>query len=144
MPNFSAYSSSKSAIIRFTETLAEELKPHNICVNAIAPGSISTKMTEEIHAAGSAAGQKENERTGKVLKGGGVPLSIPASLAVFLASDASNGLTGKVISAVHDNWKEFGQMASELNSSDMYVMRRISPDTLERLKTAKIEKGSVK
>lgn len=132
LPNFSAYASSKSAIIRLTETLAEEVKKHNIDVNAIAPGGIHTRMTEQILAAGDLAGQKESARVAKVKVSGGVPLEIPAELVVFLASTESDGLTGKLISAVHDDWKSFKVAA--FASPHLYTMRRVDHSLLKRLK----------
>lgn len=57
-PNFSAYAASKAAVIRLTETIADEVRPFNIQVNAIAPGAINTKMLDEVFAAGDAAGVK--------------------------------------------------------------------------------------
>ncbi len=137
LPNFSAYASSKSAVIRFTETLAEEVKPYNIDVNAIAPGGISTKMTEEIFKAMKVIDEKDSEKYGKVIKSGGTPLEVPASLVVFLSSNASDGITGKIISAVHDDWKNFGSGENALRETEMYTMRRISPDLLDRLKLKK-------
>jgi 3-oxoacyl-[acyl-carrier protein] reductase len=137
LENFSAYTTSKSAIIRFTETLAAEVKRHGVCVNAVAPGGISTKMTEEIFNAGDIAGKSEHERTERILASKGVPLELPASLVVFLASEESHGLTGKIISAVHDDWKEFGAAADRLNDSDLYTMKRVYPNFTERLKLPK-------
>lgn len=137
LANFSAYASSKSAIIRFTETLAQELKQHGIDVNAIAPGSISTKMTKEIFNAGETIGKKEREKYGKVLETGGVPLELPASLVVFLASGEADGLTGKIISAIHDDWKGFDAIKAELSETDLYTMRRIAPGSMERLRFLK-------
>jgi hypothetical protein len=43
-----------------------------------------------------------------------------------LASDQSNGITGKLISAVWDDWKTWSQHLGELRSSDVYTLRRIS------------------
>jgi NAD(P)-dependent dehydrogenase (short-subunit alcohol dehydrogenase family) len=135
-PNFSAYASSKSAIIRLTETLAEEVRQYNVFVNAIAPGSINTKMTEEIFNS-KHSGEKEVERTKKVMSTGGIPIELPASLVVFLASKESDGITGKFISTVHDNWKAFGSMKKEIDGTDLYTMRRVSPNFIEKLKSAK-------
>ena len=56
---------------------------------------------------------------------GGVPLEVGAKLAVFLASEKSNGISGKLISAVWDNWEIWPEYISELNSSDIYTLRRI-------------------
>ena len=141
LANFSAYSASKSALIRFTETLAGEVRQYGIDVNAIAPGNIVTKMTREIFQVGMAAGKAEHEKKRAVLGSGGVPLELSAELAVFLASGASDGLTGKIISAVHDDWKGFAASKEELSASDNYTMRRIEPSFLERLKRPKGELG---
>jgi 3-oxoacyl-[acyl-carrier protein] reductase len=134
LENFSAYASSKSAVIRFTEILAAEVKSKGIYVNAVAPGGISTKMTEQIFNAGDLAGSSEHERTGKVIASNGVPLEVPANLVVFLASDDSGTLTGKTISAVHDDWKTFGAIAKQLNESDLYTFKRVYPNFTHRLK----------
>ena len=105
-PNFSAYACSKAAIVRFTETLAEEVKGYGIDVNAIAPGAVNTRMLDDIIEAGPAAGE-ELKAAQKRKTQGGVPPEFAAELSLFLASDASNGLTGKLISAPHDDWKSW-------------------------------------
>ena len=48
-------------------------------------------------------------------------------LAVFLASAASDGITGKLISAPWDPWEELGDHAEDLRGSDVYTLRRIVP-----------------
>ncbi len=121
-PRFSAYASSKTAVVRLTETLAEEVKEFNIQVNAIAPGVVDTRMHDQVLAAGEAAGKKAIEESQKVKATGGTPLKLPVELAIFLASDASNGLTGKLLSAVWDNWKKMD--LNEVSSSDVYTLRR--------------------
>jgi 3-oxoacyl-[acyl-carrier protein] reductase len=137
-PNFSAYAASKAAIVRLTETLAEEVKPYNIQVNAIAPGAVNTRMLDEVLAAGEAAvGEWMAAQQRKVQ--GGTPVEWAAELVVFLASEASNGLTGKLISAVHDDWRVWdAARVAELVDSPWYTLRRVDPHTLrplvERLK----------
>jgi 3-oxoacyl-[acyl-carrier protein] reductase len=121
-PRFSAYASSKTAVVRLTETLAEEVKGFNIQVNAIAPGAVDTRMHDQVLAAGIAAGKKAMEESQKVKVTGGTPLKLPVELAIFLASDASDGLTGKLLSAVWDNWKKMD--LNKVSSSDVYTLRR--------------------
>lgn len=130
LANFSAYASSKSALLRFTEVLAEEVKGYNIDVNAAAPGGIKTDMTKEIF---KRAKGSERERAEKVLSSGGVSLEVCSKLVVFLASSKSDGISGKIISAVHDNWREFSKTNQELKDASMYTMRRIHPDLIKRL-----------
>jgi len=125
-PRFSAYATSKAAVVRLTETLAEELKEFNVQVNAIAPGAINTRIQEEILAVGDAAGEKAIAEAKKTRETGGTPPDVPAALAVFLASDESDGLTGKLISAVWDDWQSMGKHASEIVSSDLYTLRRVT------------------
>src|SRR5436190_5029126 len=52
LPRFSAYAASKAAVVRLTETFAEELRDAHIDVNAIAPGALNTRLLDELIAAG--------------------------------------------------------------------------------------------
>jgi len=127
-PWFSAYGTGKAAIVRFTETLAEEVKGYHIDVNAIAPGAVNTRMLEEVLEAGGAkAGEKEfSEARGRSEKGGTSP-AMAAALAVFLASSESDGLTGRLISAVWDDWRQFSpDRIKEIMSGNLYTLRRVN------------------
>lgn len=124
-PNFSSYASSKAALVRFSETIAEELKAENIRVNCVAPGAMKTKMLEEVLVSFAHAGERELEIAKKVLSEGGESMDSVADLALFLADDASKGITGKLISAVWDNWEEWPNHSDSLNKSDAYTLRRI-------------------
>lgn len=125
--NFSAYATAKAGLVRFSETLAEELKPHNVRVNCIAPGAMDTAMLEVVVAKGeAAAGKKEYEAAVRVLSEGGASMQRVAELCHFLASDASNGITGKLISAVWDNWEHWPEHIDQLRTSDVYTLRRIT------------------
>jgi NAD(P)-dependent dehydrogenase (short-subunit alcohol dehydrogenase family) len=124
-PRFTAYSASKTALVRFTENLSAELSNDNIQVNAIAPGPVKSRMWEDLRASGSAAGSQALKDLKKMDTGGGVPPERAAALALFLASDRSNGLSGRLISAVHDKWEEFGSRISNIMSSDAGTLRRI-------------------
>ena len=90
-PGYLAYGSSKSSLIWATRSIAKELAPHGIRVNAIAPGLIKTDMglyksDEEL--------RKTIERT--PMKRMGLPEDI-SSAAVYLASDMSSFMTGQVM-----------------------------------------------
>lgn len=132
-PNFSAYAASKAAVIRLTETLAEEVRPYNIQVNAIAPGAVNTRMLAEVLVAGGAAGDELIAAQRRQVQGG-TPPELAAALVVFLASAASDGLTGKLISAPHDDWQHWdaGRIA-ELAESPWYTLRRLDPHTVRPL-----------
>jgi NAD(P)-dependent dehydrogenase (short-subunit alcohol dehydrogenase family) len=129
LPNISAYAASKAAVVRLMETLAEELKPFHVDVNAIAPGALATRLVDEVLAAGPdkvGAAYFEKNKTWK--EKGAVPLELGASLATYLASPESDGITGKLISAQWDPWKDLQQHREELAKSDIYCLRRIVPE----------------
>lgn len=124
--NFSAYATAKAGLVRFSETIAEELKADGIRVNCIAPGAMQTKMLEEVLANQIAAGEREAVLASKVLAEGGASMDRVADLALFLASDASRWITGKLVSAVWDNWEEWPHHLEELSQGDVYTLRRIT------------------
>jgi 3-oxoacyl-[acyl-carrier protein] reductase len=126
LPNFTAYGVSKVAIVRMTETLAQEYKDFNIDINAIAPGAVNTKMFDQMLAAGEDAGKDYLKKMLVQKESGGTPRRLAAKLAVYLASPDSDGLTGKLISAPWDDWKNFkvGQNRG-VSKSPLYTLRRI-------------------
>lgn len=134
LPNLSSYAASKAGVARLADTLAEELKPFNVQVNVIAPGLVDTRLQDEVLAAGPRAGAlyskiKRARETGE----GAVPLEVGASLALFLASPASGKLTGKLIAAPYDPWREWAGKADELNATPLYTLRRLDPFTIRPL-----------
>jgi NAD(P)-dependent dehydrogenase (short-subunit alcohol dehydrogenase family) len=127
MAGLSSYAASKAAVVRFAETLALELREDNIDVNAIAPGAINTRMLDEILVAGpEKVGAAYYERAQAQQRSGGTPPEKGAELAVWLASAASDGITGKLISAVWDPWPDLQAHRADLDS-DVYTLRRIVP-----------------
>jgi NAD(P)-dependent dehydrogenase (short-subunit alcohol dehydrogenase family) len=127
MPRLSAYAVSKAAIVRYAETLAEEVRGTGIDVNSIAPGALNTRMLEEILAAGpDKVGKDFYERSMRQKETGGAGLVKGADLALFLASPESDGITAKLISAVWDSWREWPNHLDQLSKSDAYTLRRIS------------------
>jgi 3-oxoacyl-[acyl-carrier protein] reductase len=126
--NFSAYVAAKAALIRFSETLAEEVRHLNIHVNCVAPGAMDTAMLAAVLAAGpQAAGQKEYAQAMKARESGGADPERAAALCAFLASPASDGITGKLISAVWDPWETLPEHLDDLQKTDVYTLRRITP-----------------
>jgi NAD(P)-dependent dehydrogenase (short-subunit alcohol dehydrogenase family) len=129
LPRLSAYAASKAAVVRFAETLAEEVRNDHIDVNALAPGALNTRLLDEVLAAGpETVGQDFYERAVKQKTQGGAPLEKGAHLAVFLGSSASDGLTGKLLSAVWDPWEQLADRIQELQKTDVYTLRRIVPE----------------
>ncbi|OGT34306.1 MAG: dehydrogenase [Gammaproteobacteria bacterium RIFCSPHIGHO2_02_FULL_39_13] len=128
MPNLSAYAVSKAAIVRFAETLAEELKTDHIDVNAVAPGALNTRLLDDVLTAGSdIVGHAFYQQLLKQKETGGSPLETGAELCVYLASSESDNITGKLISAVWDPWKDLQMHLSDLQKTDVYTLRRIVP-----------------
>jgi 3-oxoacyl-[acyl-carrier protein] reductase len=129
LPNISAYAASKAAVVRLMETLAEELRPFQIDVNAIAPGALATRLVDEILAAGpEKVGQAFFDKNKQWKEKGAAPLSLGAELAVHLASTQTDGITGKLISAQWDPWAKLHEHRDELAKSDIYCLRRIVPE----------------
>jgi len=126
-PRFSAYAVSKAAVVGLTETIAEEVKEYNIDVNAIAPGAVNTRLLDQVLRAGEAAGKDFLEKAIRQKREGGIPPEKAAALAVFLASSKSDGLTGRLISAVWDDWEEMSNRIPDIMSSDLYTLRRVIP-----------------
>jgi 3-oxoacyl-[acyl-carrier protein] reductase len=85
------YSASKGAIVAFTRTLAKEVGPRNIRVNAVAPGFIITDMTRKLPEE-TLKHWEENIP----LRRGGTPEEI-AKVCCFLASDMASYVSGQVI-----------------------------------------------
>jgi len=131
-PHFSAYSASKTAIVNLAETLSEELKDSCIDVNAVAPGLVFTRLQDSLFDAGEKAGQAFLEKMKREKEKGGVPPEKAAELAIFLASEESNGITGRLISAVHDNYKEWN--AENIKNSESFVIRRIDNFFFKKIK----------
>ncbi|OGT45978.1 MAG: hypothetical protein A3E83_02670 [Gammaproteobacteria bacterium RIFCSPHIGHO2_12_FULL_41_20] len=127
-PKFSAYAVSKAGLVRFSETLAEEVNPFNISVNCIAPGAMNTDMLREIVAAGKdKVGEREYTQVTKKIADENSGMQQATELCAFLASPQSDGITGKLIHAVWDPWKNLAEYVEELKASDIYTLRRIVP-----------------
>ena len=104
------------------------MKAYKIDVNAIAPGALATRMLDEVLTAGpDAVGPEFYDRMVKTKEQGGTPLEVGAALAVFLGSAASDGITGRLLSAVWDPWEQLANHREDLDRSDVYTIRRIVP-----------------
>jgi NAD(P)-dependent dehydrogenase (short-subunit alcohol dehydrogenase family) len=118
-PNFSAYATAKAGVVRFTETLAREVE--GIDVNAIAPGALNTRMRDDVLDAGPERAGAEYEPT---RARGGTSFEPATQLAVYLASAASDGVSGRLIAALWDDWRT---LAEQDLDADAYTLRRITP-----------------
>jgi 3-oxoacyl-[acyl-carrier protein] reductase len=127
-PNFSAYGTAKAALVRFSEILAHEVKEYNIQVNCISPGAMNTAMLEAVRKAGpEKAGKTEFAKAIECHSDESGLYRRAVELCCFLASPASKGITGKLISAVWDPWESLSEHLEDFNNSDIYTLRRILP-----------------
>jgi NAD(P)-dependent dehydrogenase (short-subunit alcohol dehydrogenase family) len=124
-PFFTSYSSSKAALVRFAESLAQELEGTNIQVNAVAPGPVRSRMWDEMRAAGPAGGPKLIEELKRMDETGGAAPHRAAELAAFLASERSGKLTGRLISALWDDWERLESGIEEIVASEALTLRRV-------------------
>ncbi len=120
-PNFSAYSAAKAAVVRMAETLAEEVRDHNVQVNCIAPGATYTSMTDQVLNAGERAGWRAREEALELRLTGGVAPEKQIQLALFLASERSNHVSGKLIH-VGDDWR---RLENSNVHPEIYTLRRV-------------------
>jgi NAD(P)-dependent dehydrogenase (short-subunit alcohol dehydrogenase family) len=120
-PNFALYAATKTAIARFVESIAAEVSEHNVQVNCISPGDTYTHMTDQILTAGERAGWREIEHAEQIRVTGGTSPEKQLELALFLASEESNHVTGRLI-GVMDDWKKLrnGKITAE-----QYTLRRL-------------------
>lgn len=125
LPNYSAYAASKAAVVRLTENLSKELSIWNIAVNAIAPGFVVTRLHQETLKAGEKAGPLYLKSTKDQIGKGGVPPEKAAELTVFLLSEESRGITGKLISAPWDPWQESSFQERLRKEEHLATLRRI-------------------
>jgi len=127
-PFFTAYAASKAAVVRLTECLAEELRGSGVLINTIAPGPVRSRMWDQMRAAGAAAGAKALHEIAQMEETGGVPPDRAAALALFLASSRSDGLTGRLISGVHDRWEELPKKIPAIMKTEGGTLRRVPLD----------------
>jgi NAD(P)-dependent dehydrogenase (short-subunit alcohol dehydrogenase family) len=134
---FSAYGVAKTAVVRLVETIAEEEREHALDINAIAPGAIDTRLTDEVLALGPAvvgeaefAAAKKTKESGAPSASSAKPASLDKALGLveWLLSSASDGISGRLLAAPWDPWPSLDQHARELASSDIYTLRRIVPE----------------
>jgi NAD(P)-dependent dehydrogenase (short-subunit alcohol dehydrogenase family) len=127
-PNFSAYAAAKTAVVRLVETVAAEERAAPLDINAIAPGAINTRMTDEVVALGpAAAGSAEYQAAVRQKETGGASMDRALDLVEWLLSPASDGISGRLLSAQWDDWAALARHKEELAAGDVYTLRRVTP-----------------
>lgn len=126
---FSAYGIAKTGVVRLVETIAEEEGGRALDINAIAPGAINTRLTDEVLALGpGVVGEAEFAAAQRQKAAGGASLDKALDLVEWLLSPASDGITGRLIAAPWDPWSTLDRHGPELAGSDIYTLRRIVPE----------------
>lgn len=122
LPRFDAYAASKAAVVRLVENLSLE----GIEINAVAPGFVATRMAAATVEAGpETVGEEYYESTRRGLKQGGTPPEKAAELVTFLLSEAAAGISGKLISAPWDPWREPEFQERLRSEQDFATIRRV-------------------
>lgn len=126
--HFSAYAASKTALVRLTETVAREVAAFGVRVNAVAPGAVATRMVEEIERAGDRAGDRALREVRELRENGGTPPELAGELVAFLASDAAAHVTGRLLSAVWDDWRGLRDGTFHVADTEWFTLRRVAPE----------------
>jgi NAD(P)-dependent dehydrogenase (short-subunit alcohol dehydrogenase family) len=127
-PNFAAYGAAKTAVVRLVETVAEEERAAPLDINAVAPGAIYTRLTDELIALGpSVVGDSEYQSAVRQKETGGSPMARALDLVEWLLSPASDGISGRLLSAQWDPWNLLSGQGQLLRDAETYTLRRTVP-----------------
>jgi NAD(P)-dependent dehydrogenase (short-subunit alcohol dehydrogenase family) len=131
-PNFSSYASAKAGLVRLVETLAGEWSDLNIDVNAVAPGALPTPLLDELRALGpERVGAHEYKKVMETFNAGETAakaqLAKVNGLVDFLLSPDSDGLSGRLISALWDDWTVLASRRESVAASEWFTLRRVTP-----------------
>ena len=128
-PMFTAYAAAKTALVRFTETLAIETERYGIRVNAVAPGAFASGITKVVHSCAENAGAAEAATAQRLLDSEDTANAEKAArLVVYLTVGEGRDVTGKLISAVWDRWDSFHRHPKVVGHKDVFTLRRILPE----------------
>lgn len=128
-PFFTPYAVAKAGVVRMVENLAHEWAGLPVDINALAPGAVTTRMTDEVLSAGPACvGEIEHRKTAEQKRNGGTPIEKVVTAIDFLLSPDSDGITGRLISGLWDPLSSLSDRCEQLQKSDIYTLRRILPE----------------
>ena len=124
--NFSSYSISKLALVKFVEIVSNEINNKNIRINAIAPGIIKSKMIDITMKNSKLVSKKEITKIKKQINYSNDALKKLFRVINFLSSNKGKKITGKLISSKWDNIEVWSKKKiKKLNDNDLYFMRRV-------------------
>jgi len=118
-PYSTAYSASKAAVTRLTESAALSAKEHGVYIFAIHPGSVRTTMADYL--INSEEGQTWVPEFRRVYDETEIPPERAGQLVVFLASGKADILTGRFIN-VYDDIEELLKNATAIQQQDLYTL----------------------
>ncbi|WFN36794.1 SDR family oxidoreductase [Methanomicrobium antiquum] len=128
-PNFSGYATAKCGLLRFSETIAQEVEQYGITINCVAPGAMYSGLTKDIINAGvQYAGNSEIESAMDLLNNNPETGKKAAELIHFLTQNKCCDINGKLISAVWDDWEKLPNYVDLIKNNDIYTLRRILPE----------------
>lgn len=119
--NFSAYHTSKQGVVHFAEALAAEVLDSNVQVNCFDPGDAYTTFTDELIRAAGKLDPEVVHHALEVRRTGGTSAEAQMEMAAFLASEAANHITGKLI-LVTDDWRK---LKNAKLHPEQYTLRRV-------------------
>lgn len=121
LPYLSAYVTSKTALLRFTETVAAEVRAQGVSLFAVGPGTTRTAMSE--HSLYSEEGRRWIPWFGRIFEEKlDVPIERPARLVVELAFGRADALSGRFLT-VFDDLDTLLQRLAEIEKSNLYSLR---------------------
>jgi len=121
MTYFSSYIVAKTAILRFTECVAAEVRPYGLSVFAVGPGTVRTAMSE--HSLTSADGMRWLPWFRRIFDEGlDVNAEVPARLATALASGRYDALSGRFLT-VADDLERLLQSTGSIDREELYELR---------------------
>ena len=131
LPRYDAYAASKAGVARLTENVAAR---GDVEVNCVAPGFVATGMHEGTLRAGpEASGSDYYERTRTQLEAGGFPAAEAAELVCFLLSEQARGISGRLLSAQWDPWRDHQFLARVRADPSLATLRRIDEQMFARV-----------
>ena len=135
LEHLSSYAVSKAGIVRLTDTLAKEVSANGICVNAILPGAVDSAMQDQLLLARDKAGPwYEKIKALRESGSGAISADLTGHLTEFLLFGAGRELTGKLLSARYDRFRQWTGAEIELIArTDAFTLRRLDPSTLTPL-----------
>jgi NAD(P)-dependent dehydrogenase (short-subunit alcohol dehydrogenase family) len=125
----SAYTTAKAGVVMLTETLARELAPSSVRVNAIAPGALPTGFLQSVLDAGPEASDADLYKTAATVIDGAAEFpdldERLTALVLYLVSDEAAWLTGKLVSARWDTVEDLRTAQQRLQTTSLLNLRRI-------------------